>query len=167
MDENRLTTRILNTSASAQHVSPLLLWIPSSPTFSRTLLFHYLMYFIITPSLLSLGENQATTFNFKTSNKHQLHLTDLSSCSSQVPAAFITTLPWAACHTYVFTSHLFYKPIPCDFCHLHCHKDHFKVYPQLPCGQIPSRDYIIQSDSFKNEICNRTLSRIFLIAQNW
>lgn len=29
------------------------------------------------------------------------------------------------------------------------------------------RDYIIQSDSFKNEICNRMLSGIFLIAQNW
>ena len=66
-------------------ISPLLLWIPSSPTFARTLLFHcYLMYFIITPSLLVLAESQATIFNFKTSNKHQLHLTDLSSCSSQV-----------------------------------------------------------------------------------
>lgn len=29
------------------------------------------------------------------------------------------------------------------------------------------RDYIIQSDHFKNEICNRMLSGIFLIAQNW
>ena len=106
--------------------------------------------------------------------KHRTNISFTLQISAAAPpkfsAAFITTRPRVACPIPVF-SLLIYSTDPFHVTSVtfNAIRTILKSIHNLHVAKSIShlRDYIIQSDHFKNEICNRMLSGIFLIAQNW